>query len=103
MEKTLDKRYCRVPEKVGETVRSIMAKTDVRKMEHEWKIFSVWSDIVGEAIAEAATPVDIKDGILHLRVDNAAWRTELHYMKRDMIEKINSFTKSKLINNILLR
>lgn len=103
MEKESGKRYCRVPEKVGEAVRDIMSAPGIRRMEFEWMLFSKWKEIAGEAIAEASTPVDIRDGVLHLRVDNSVWRTELHYMKADLIDKLNKIAGQRLISNILFR
>jgi hypothetical protein len=103
MQKTAEKRYCRVPEKVGETVKTIMADTDIRRMEFEWHLFSKWSEIAGEAIAEASTPVDIHESVLYLRVDNSVWRNELYYMKQDIINKLNIEAGRKVINNIIFR
>ena len=45
-------------------------------------------------------PLKVISSALTLRVENAAWRTELKFKEKEMIEKINSFYKEERINKI---
>ncbi|MCJ7810205.1 MAG: DUF721 domain-containing protein, partial [Desulfobulbaceae bacterium] len=43
------------------------------------KIWEVWNEVVGPDIAENASPVQIKDGVLKVAVANALWLQDLLY------------------------
>ena len=45
-------------------------------------------------------PVKTEKSTLTLKVENAAWRSELKFKENQIIEKINSFYKEKRINKI---
>lgn len=45
-------------------------------------------------------PIRVENGTLTLKVENAAWRTELKFKETEIIEKINSFYKEKRISKI---
>jgi hypothetical protein len=42
----------------------------------------------------------VKKKIITLRVENAAWRNELKFKEKEIIEKINSFYKEERIKEI---
>jgi hypothetical protein len=54
-------------------------------------------------LKKIATPVKIERKILHIKVQNAAWRSELKFNQETMIEKINSFYKEEIIKAIRLQ
>jgi len=62
-----------------------------------------WAEIAGEAIARNARPVKIEKKKLFLTVSNAAWMSELSYLKADLIEKINSMAGGSFIEDISMR
>ncbi len=42
----------------------------------------------------------INKGVITLKVENAAWRSELKYKEKEIIDKINLFYKEERINKI---
>ncbi|MBP6940152.1 MAG: DUF721 domain-containing protein [Syntrophorhabdaceae bacterium] len=54
-----------------------------------FRIFPMWSDIVGEKTAQHTRPARIKGHILYIEVDDPMWLTQLKYMKDDILEKID--------------
>lgn len=61
---------------------------------------SRWEEAVGAQIAKHARAIRIQDGVLWIEVDHPIWKTELHYRKRQIIEKLN--TASSPIQDLLL-
>lgn len=53
-------------------------------------------------IAEAALPVKLEKRVLHLKVENAAWRNELKFQESKIIEKINAFFHDERVERIRL-
>jgi len=45
-------------------------------------------------------PFNVNQGVITLKVENAAWRSELKFKEKEIIEKINSFYKEERINKI---
>jgi hypothetical protein len=47
-----------------------------------------------------AFPIKIEKKILHLKVSNAAWRSELKFNQKTLIEKINTFYEEEIIKTV---
>jgi hypothetical protein len=69
----------------------------------EGKIWLVWESAVGAQIAAKARPVAFRNSTLVIEVTNAPWLQQLNFLKRDMVEKLNSRLGSDLIRDIQLR
>ena len=49
---------------------------------------TVWPQVVGEAIAAAAEPVDERDGVLTVRCQSATWAQELSLMEGQLLDRL---------------
>ena len=54
-------------------------------------------------LKKIAMPAKIEKKILYLKVQNAAWRSELKFNQQTIIEKINTFYKEEIIKAIRLQ
>lgn len=61
---------------------------------------SRWEEAVGAQIAKHARAVRVQDGILWIEVDHPIWKTELHYRKRQILDRLNA--KSDSVKDLLL-
>jgi hypothetical protein len=50
-----------------------------------------WPKIVGDGVAARSEPVSLREGILSIRADGAAWATELTLLSRSIAEKVDSY------------
>jgi predicted nucleic acid-binding Zn ribbon protein len=53
------------------------------------KIWDIWDEAVGKAIAMNAKPASFKDGILIINVSSSAWIHQLKFLEQEMILNIN--------------
>ena len=53
------------------------------------RIWSIWDEAVGQAIATNAKPDSFKEGILIVNVSSSAWIHQLKFLEREMILNIN--------------
>ncbi len=53
-------------------------------------LFERWSDIVGDQIAAHATPSSVRDGVLVLTVEDPAWATQLRFLERDIVGRVEA-------------
>jgi predicted nucleic acid-binding Zn ribbon protein len=51
-------------------------------------VFGRWARIVGEEVAEHATPVSLQDGVLTVQAASTAWATQLRLLQRQLLAKI---------------
>ena len=54
----------------------------------EGSVFGQWSTVVGEQIAEHASPTSLRDGILTVTAESTAWATQLRMVQSQILAKI---------------
>src|SRR5262249_22304573 len=52
------------------------------------QVFGRWAVIVGDDVAEHATPVELRDGVLTVQAGSTAWATQLRLLQRQLLAKI---------------
>lgn len=62
----------------------------------QYQVFQDWDSLVGERISQEAKPDFIKHHTLWIRVKNPVWKTELNFMKDDLIKKIAQKTNGQI-------
>lgn len=53
------------------------------------RVFLFWDEVVGGDIAELAQPDVVRAGVLWISVPDSIWMQQLHFIKLDLLEKIN--------------
>ena len=64
------------------------------------RIWKVWDEVVGPAIARNAQPFRIKDRQLKVRVSGPIWYQELQFMEENIREKLNEKLGRKAVDKI---
>ncbi len=62
-----------------------------------------WEDVVGNQVASVAKPKKLEKRVLILSVTTPTWRTELSFMKLDLLSKINDYIGTSTVENIIFR
>ncbi|MDR2018451.1 MAG: DUF721 domain-containing protein [Syntrophobacterales bacterium] len=65
-----------------------------------YKVFHLWSDLVGERILAHARPVRIDGYTLFVEVDDPLWLTQLKYMKTDILGRADVTIKPGALRDI---
>lgn len=68
----------------------------------ESKVITHWNDIVGKLIANHTQQIFIRDKKIYLKVDSAALKNELMFLKTEILNKVNDGFNGKLIDDIVL-
>jgi len=66
----------------------------------EAKIFLEYDGIVGESISKVSQPISFRNNILYLGVENSVWINQLHFLKPELLQKINSRFSRNLVKDI---
>jgi len=64
------------------------------------RIWKVWDDVVGPAIARNAQPFRIKNRQLRVRVADPIWYQELKFMEESIREKLNQTLGRNAVDKI---
>jgi predicted nucleic acid-binding Zn ribbon protein len=91
----------RQPQRIGAIVESFLSERGYLSVCREQDILREWPKIVGERIAEVSTCTRVEDGIVYVRIPEAAWRQEISYFKTDIIEKIKQKTQCTTVTDIV--
>jgi hypothetical protein len=67
------------------------------------RIFQVWDEVVGPAIAGNAKPLWIKNGRLRVKVYAPIWLQELGYLEKDIQVRLNEKLGRQAVKKIEFR
>jgi predicted nucleic acid-binding Zn ribbon protein len=97
-----DRRSTTDPLLIKSTLDELVKGRDWEGALAEGNLFSSWSEIVGEEIAEHSDPVTFFEGILTVRASSTAWATQLNLLKPSILEKIRMNVSDVLVDDLLV-
>jgi predicted nucleic acid-binding Zn ribbon protein len=62
-----------------------------------------WPEVVGEEVAEHATPSSVRDGVLTVVVDGPIWATQLRYLEAVILERAAAVTGDGVVTSVRVR
>lgn len=74
----------------------------LRRRFDETALIAAWPDLMGKAIANRTKQLYVRDRKLYLRVESSVIKNELLLMRSQIIEKMNEFAGSKVIDEVVL-
>lgn len=93
----------RYPQPLRDVVREELSALGLADRLREAEIWRVWPEVVGQAIASRATPVRIIRGTLTVAVSSGPWKQELSFLKKAMLEKLNTQLGGEVVKEIVLK
>jgi predicted nucleic acid-binding Zn ribbon protein len=69
----------------------------------EARLREKWTELMGKRAAGIAEMESLKDGLLSVRVADAAWRNELHYQRDALRLKANQILGMNTVKDVRLR
>lgn len=78
----------RDPQPLGGVARELAKTRGWSPRVAEGTVFAEWPAVVGEQIAEHATPTVLRDGVLSVTAESTAWATQLRMVQAQLLAKI---------------
>jgi predicted nucleic acid-binding Zn ribbon protein len=78
----------RDPQPLGNATRDVAKKRGWSSRVAEGAVFGQWPTVVGQHIADHATPTALRDGILSVTAESTAWATQLRIIQAQVLAKI---------------
>jgi predicted nucleic acid-binding Zn ribbon protein len=88
-------------ETLGEVLRRLLNSWGVDGKVREQGAVCRWDQIVGDRIAAHTEAVRVEDGKVFVRIASSAWKTELIFMKADIIDRLNREVGKRVITDIV--
>ena len=79
---------------------SFLKNTGLSSGVNQQKAVELWSEIVGDKIAENTEAVSVKHGVLFVKANSSTWSQELQLKKKEVLSKINKRIGKKTITDL---
>lgn len=86
---------------LGEILRRTLQDLGIEKPVRQYDALWLWPKAAGDRIASVTEAVRMSNGRLFVRVKNAAWRNELVFHKRALIQNLNGLAGRPVVNDIV--
>jgi predicted nucleic acid-binding Zn ribbon protein len=88
--------------RLGDALRAALSRLPAGTELVNYPIWSEWNDTVGPTIARHARPRRLRRGVLLVEVDGPEWMHELHFLKRDLRERLNERLGRSVVRDVYL-
>jgi len=78
----------RDPQPLASVTRDVAKKNGWSSKVAQGAVFGQWPKVVGDHIAEHATPTGLRDGVLSVTAESTAWATQLRLVQSQVLAKI---------------
>jgi hypothetical protein len=85
---------------IGNVIFEILKKNGKEEVYFEGILKIKWTDIVGKTIANESFPELLKNKILYVSCKNPAFKQEIFFLKKRIIERINNLLNKTIIKDI---
>ena len=87
---------------IGEVLVDYLRENNLEQPLLERRLVAMWDEIMGPAVARLTRDVEIKDGVLKVKISSAALRTQLFECRFELIRKLNQTVGSEVIRDVRL-
>lgn len=84
-------------------ISNLLGNTDLPFNPDDARIWEVWEEAVGPAIAKNARPSWIKNQRLRVSVSNSVWLQELEFAGENIKERLNRMLEREAVKTITFR
>jgi hypothetical protein len=85
------------PEHIGTILKQLFSEQEWEEQLKASLTLLQWQEVVGTQIARQSQPEYLKDGILHVRVENSVWLNHLRFLGEELRHKLNKKLSSSSV------
>ncbi|KKC02071.1 DUF721 family protein, partial [Mycobacterium nebraskense] len=90
----------RDPQPLGRLARDLAKKRGWSAQVAEGTVLGNWSAVVGQQIADHATPTSLNDGVLGVAAESTAWATQLRMIQSQLLAKIAAAVGNGVVTSL---
>ncbi|MEI7541240.1 MAG: DciA family protein [Actinomycetes bacterium] len=88
------------PQKLNTVLNDLITARDWKQGIAEGTLFTDWVKVVGDEVAQHATPITLIDGLLTIQTSSTAWATQLTAMAPSLLKQISSSAPGALVESL---
>lgn len=88
---------------IGDVFKEFFERPYVAARIAEGKLPETWRAIVGEHIANMTSELRLENHILHVKIESSLIRQELFYQREALKNEINTRSKFRIVNAVIIR
>jgi predicted nucleic acid-binding Zn ribbon protein len=90
----------RDPQPLGRLAREVAKKRGWSAHVAEGTVLGHWPSVVGQQIADHATPTALKEGVLSVTAESTAWATQLRLVQAQLLAKIAAAVGNGVVTSL---
>ena len=90
------------PQPLSSVFNEIITNRDWRQGIAEGNLFTDWGKVVGEDIAQHATPITLLEGKLTIQTSSTAWATQLRLISNDLLKTLRQSAPGALVEELVV-
>jgi predicted nucleic acid-binding Zn ribbon protein len=90
----------RDPQPLGRLARDLAKKRGWSTQVAEGTVLGNWPSVVGQQIADHATPTALSDGVLSVAAESTAWATQLRMIQSQLLAKIAAAVGNGVVTSL---
>ena len=90
----------RDPQPLGRAARDVAKKHGWSAHVAEGTVLGQWSSVVGQQIADHASPTALSDGVLSVAAESTAWATQLRMIRAQLLAKIAAAVGNGVVTSL---
>ena len=88
---------------VGELIKAFYEERKGPGYLDEVKVVKGWPGVVGPFIAQYTREVNVRNGVMYVRISSDSLRSELSYSKSVLLKHLNELVGYELLSDIVFR
>ena len=82
-----------------EAIVGFLRETGLEQQVLEVQMEEVWPSVMGETVAKLTRSVEVKNGMLYVKVNSAALKTQLFENRFELVRKLNEAVGAQVIRD----
>lgn len=88
-------------EQVGALIQHFLREEGLETPYNEYRLIQAWPEVMGQGIANLTSSLQIRGGVLYIRLQSSVLRQELMASRRQLAQRLNEFVGAQVIENII--
>ena len=84
---------------ISDALVSYLRESGLEQSVLDVQIEEVWTQVMGDVVTRLTRSVEVRDGVLYVRVNSAALKTQLFENRFEMVRKLNEAVGAKAIRD----
>jgi hypothetical protein len=85
-----------------DSLMNFLRGTELEKSVLEVQVEEVWPQVMGETVSKLTRSVELKDGVLFVRLNSAALKAQLFENRFDLVRKLNDALGAEAVKDCRL-